>query len=142
MKDQEKPQGATRVDEADAGKEFATRRRVIKGLMSSVPVALTLSNGAAMANTSHTHQCGQEPPTTPPQCTAETPPNDGWVYSADKIAPTDADTPKYCVAYTDSSGKFIGFKYDDGKYIDEHGNETAPTTIPYPLSSACAASFV
>ena len=137
-------------DLPDTGEAFAHRRKVIRG-MASIPVALTLSSGAAMANAS-THACLTGPIPAVPNCDANNK-IDGWANSPVKIKPAGTSKPeKYCVAYVeeDSSGKLVGnpyYRYDyqsfgvtKYKYINQDGTDAA--NIGHPLTASCAASFM
>jgi hypothetical protein len=54
----------------DSGKEFAARRRVVKGMASAVPVVMTIGCGQAMAQAS-SFQCIVEPIVQPDHCINE-----------------------------------------------------------------------
>jgi hypothetical protein len=59
----------------DSGREFAARRKIVKGMASAVPVVMTIGCGQAMANNSSL-QCIKEPAVRPDECIDGT---DGWV---------------------------------------------------------------
>lgn len=135
-------------DLPDKGEEFAHRRRVIRG-MASIPVALTLSSGAAMANAS-SHTCLTNPTGSPQVDCNENDLVPGWLNSSSKIAPS-GETKKYCVAYareTDPPGHYIitGYRYKkaDNTYtfIDGSGNIVQGGMTGNPLRASCATSFL
>jgi hypothetical protein len=59
----------------DSGREFAARRKIVKGMASAVPVVMTIGCGQAMANGSSL-QCIKEPLVRPDECIDGT---DEWV---------------------------------------------------------------
>jgi|GEM_PF-3628355 len=145
---------ATAADEATA---FATRRKVIKGLASTVPVALTLSNGAAMADAS-SHQCLTKqdsiPGINPPDCSDDVNDLEGWEHSAEKIKPNSSGGgPKYCVAYADEPTpgnlQITGYNYSHTTgqgttytFIDQDGNTVSGGPLGNPLTTSCGGSFI
>ncbi len=142
-------------EKPDQGVEFAHRRQVIRG-MASIPVALTLSSGAALANAS-SHACVTEEMTTAeqlPNCSTNPTDLEGWKTSGAQIKPdNDPTKPEgYCVAYAQESTPpgnptITGFQYKhDGYYrfIDESGADIVSdgSSIGNPLRASCATSFL
>ncbi len=166
-KDQDQ-EAISRASATDAGAAFAQRRKVIRGL-ASIPVALTLSNGARAANAS-SHQCLLNEEGPPPNCVTDAgDASPEWVYSADPADPTQvisvkpneiaASFPrKYCVTYAEESGdpngySVTGFNYqyvdpsqpqpNRAIFIDQNGNRVNGGNIfGNPLRASCAGSFV
>ena len=108
--------------EAEMSREFAARRTVIRGLISSVPVILTVSSGEALANASNL-QCIQQPPSlSPEECIDPVDPN-SWVWQRydtfrDEFFPPPIQdpgggggnvgpnqVPKQCLLYADEEGE-------------------------------------
>ncbi len=144
-------------EKPDQGVEFAHRRQVIRG-MASIPVALTLSSGAALANAS-SHACVTEEDTMEidlPDCGDD--PNSillkDWRTSAAKITPDANDPAKpagHCVAYAQESmppgdPEITGFLYKSGStstFVDASGDVIDDgSTIGNPLRASCATSFL
>ncbi len=139
----------------DRGEAFASRRRVIKGLASTIPVALTLSNGAAMANTSNYQCIATQPPGAEPDCGVGSPPDNTWLYdlvSPPATSPGDEQNTlgdKYCVRYVDPTGNTTGYSYSylnqsstvSHVFINQDGTEVPGGLSGNPLSGSCAGSF-
>ena len=153
-----KQDGQALSNPAEMGVEFAARRRVIRGL-TSVPIALTLGNGAAQANAS-SHQClTNQEPGVHPACVADPAAKDPrWDYSDAAVAPynnNNKEKAKYCVKYAKefTPGQppaLTGYLYDnkDGSKVfltvDQFGNVNGSSSSPIgnPLTTSCAISFV
>jgi len=140
-------------EKPDQGVEFAHRRQVIRG-MASIPVALTLSSGAALANAS-SHACLTNEIATPdmlPDCNTDATALTGWSRSDALITPAN-DTTKpagYCVAYAEENTPgdltITGYQYKSGDYyrfVDASGSDVnGGSSLGNPLRASCATSFM
>lgn len=135
-------------DLPDQGIEFAHRRQIIRGL-ASIPVAMTLSSGAAVANTS-SHACLTNETSTPPIC-SENSMIPGWLNSPGKIvSPLNSGKPaKYCVAYAEDDGQggytITGYNYQHfsyQRYVGPDGKTVIGNLTGNPLRASCATSFL
>ncbi len=138
MKNSESQNAGREQSANDTGKEFAARRRVLKGLIS-VPVAVTLSNGAALAGSSS--QCYLKIP--PEAADGETyclPGDTDEVWSRfgyTKTQQANGQQTKYCLDYVDDAGDDIPVT------IDQNGWPVRPTgENRHPLTISCATSFL
>jgi len=144
-------------DLPEQGEAFAQRRQVIRG-MASIPVALTLSSGAALANTS-SHAClSNESGVVPSPSCSDTSPVPGWATSGTTKTPATIDgitypasdfPAKYCVAYAEENmppnGQYVvtGYRYEhngNSIFINENGT-LSNSTNGNPLRASCATSF-
>lgn len=136
-------------DLPEQGVGFAHRRQVIRGL-ASIPVALTLSNGAAAANAS-SHICLMQEYEQPYSKNDESEIME-WAHHSNKIAPAGWGdrSKKYCVAYADEDPQgsmyITGYHYKTSytsKFINENGymvNGGVPKG--HALRASCATSFM
>ena len=102
-------QGENSSLEAEESREFAARRTVIRGLVSAVPVILTVSSGEALANASNL-QCIQHPPSlNPEECLPRgNSQNDEWFrlpkFVEDPDIPGGPTVKRNCLVYADADG--------------------------------------
>lgn len=100
-------QGENSSLEAEESREFAARRTVIKGLVTAVPVILTVSSGEALANASNL-QCIQQPPSLNPDACLDLGVNDEWYrepkFVEDPADPTGPTIERNCLVYADPDG--------------------------------------
>jgi hypothetical protein len=116
---------------AGQGVEFANRRKVLKGVASSLPVILTVTNGAPAAAQSIMHCIGQPENANPETCIPENT-SDKWARSleSEECYP-DGDV---------TQDPFMGHKLI---YMDKDGTNvhTDPMWGGYYLTNSCHQSF-
>ena len=113
-------QGENSSLDAEESREFAARRAVIKGLVSAIPVILTVSSGEALANASNL-QCIQNPPALEPTQCIDAAQDDAWVRrltDVDDGTGTGTMVEKNCLIYA----------YEDGEISLEPGAQVKPFT--------------
>jgi hypothetical protein len=141
---------------------LARRRRILKGLVATVPAIVTLRSGAALANTSigstciAEHSAGQTRTSlSGNRCLdgTTTPVNPGWNYQlesyisggADPNLDGDGDGDSYCLLYVNSGGTLATANQGGGGAANWYGGDTSFTSLPsadfYAVSTSCWTSF-
>ena len=150
MSKDDKSEAQHQPDQSEQGVEFAQRRKVVRGL-ASIPVAFTLSSGAALANTSF-HACVNTTPVeTVPDCSTNENDLSGWMYKFIKPNYTNGDQERFCVAYAEEKTAGVlditGYNYkknpgDTTTFIGPDGEEVIGGLSGNPLRASCATSFM
>ena len=112
--------------EADQSRDFAARRTVLKGIVSAVPVVLTVSAGEALANASNL-QCVSNPPSLDPEQCIDANASDEYVRDLMEVPDGNGGTEqKNCLLYA----------YEDGQVVttSDPGNN-------FPFTPSCYNSF-
>ena len=134
-------------DMPEQGIEFAHRRQVIRGL-ASLPVALTLSSGAAVASSSNHQMCLTLEDREPPDCDTGTLLQYWHTERVDH--PSQFMPEKSCGTYAQSNGgggySVTGYRYTHNYntyYIGADG-QTVLSGRPAgnALTASCATSFM
>ena len=112
----------------DQGRAFASRRTIIKGLTSAVPIVMTVGCGKAMANAS-SFQCITAPVQEPVECidSQDYPDGDGWLRTA---------TPQNGTTTTDTEAQQCLV------YVDQDGTQVSSRTDGLPVTLSCYSSFM
>ncbi|MCP4127213.1 MAG: hypothetical protein GY753_09145 [Gammaproteobacteria bacterium] len=102
---------------------FDTRRTVVKGIASAVPVIMTVGSGEVLANASSL-QCIKQPTSQPDKCIGKND-RDTWLRKWKNVkVGRNKYEKKQCLVYVDESGDFVSKK-----------NGT-------PVTQSCYCSFV
>ncbi len=103
--------------------EFDTRRTVVKGIASAVPVIMTVGSGEVLANASSL-KCIKQPTSQPKECIGEYD-RDAWLREWRSVEVGKKSYEKQqCLAYVDESGELVSNKKG------------------YPVTQSCYVSFV
>ncbi len=105
-------QGAGDQPEA-VSPEFAARRTVLKGLLATAPVVLTVTTGEALANASAFQCVTNDAPLTPPEECIDIAASDEWKREpqwVDDGTGTGTNVQKNCLLYADTDGNVYSSK--------------------------------
>jgi hypothetical protein len=135
MKDKSK-QPDSLTPAPDTGREFAARRKIVKGMASAVPVVMTLGCGQAMAQAS-TMRCIVEPSPMPDHCINQSK-TENPEYAREDATQTECK---------DTDPNAVGSNSDPAAnkrrlvYVDSNGDPTT-STMGLPVTASCYASFI